>query len=128
MPASLILSKAQALGLNRDFLKAGKKQLGVVAVCRRDLQNGQALRWRWSLPAHTPTPTPVPSLLPQRIPHRWGVYAYNQDGGYYYRREQADTFRKLKTATDQGELELPLWVVLTSAPTDAELMLPIRLP
>ena len=113
------------VGLNRDDLKNAKRALGIVALRDRDSQTGRTTRWRWSMPTVAPTPTPTPRPL---IPHRWGVYSYNQDGRYYYRQEQAETFEKLELHITQRRLEPPLWVLLTSAPTDAELApLPIRL-
>lgn len=128
VPARVILLRASSLGLNRDFMKAGKRVLGIIAIRDRDLQTGRTLSWRWSLPAEAPVPTPVASSRPPPIPHRWGVYAYNEAGHYYYKREEADTFKNLERRMTQGEFVLPLWILLTSAPTDAELApLPIRL-
>ncbi len=127
VPASVVLRKALALGLNRDFLKVGKRQLGIVAIRDRDVQNGRTLGWRWSMPTHAPTPTPAPLPRPPLIPHRWGIYSHQAEGRYYYRQEQADTFRKLQRLIAQYQLDPPLWVLLTSAPTDAELFLPIRI-
>jgi hypothetical protein len=124
VPAALVLSKALALGLNRDFLKVGKRQLGIVAIRDRDRQTGRTLGWRWSMPTHAPTPTPAPPSRPPLKPHRWGVYGHNKDGRYYYRQEHADTFKTLQQLIAQRQLAPPLWVLLTA---DAALVLPLRI-
>src|SRR5262245_53062477 len=127
MPAGVILSKAQTLGLNRDFLKVAKKQLGIVAIRDRDLRSGQTLGWHWSLPAHAPTSaSPLPNRSPL-FPHRWGCYSLHAQGRYYQRQEQADTFKQLRKLISQRELDPPLWIYLTSARTNAELSLSIRI-
>lgn len=80
VPAAVLLRKALALGLNRDFLRVAKKSLGIVTIRDRDPQTGRTIRWRWSMPTVAPMPTPTPRPL---IPHRWGVYSYHTEGRYY---------------------------------------------
>lgn len=126
VPATVLLGKAVALGLNRDFLKVAKKYLGVVAIPDRDLQTGRTRGWRWSMPKVAPVPPPTPSR-PPLIPHRWAVYSYNADGRYYFKREQAPTFKKLQRLIARFQLEPPLWIYLKSAPSESELFLPIRI-
>jgi hypothetical protein len=50
-----------------------------------------------------------------------GVYSYHTEGRYYFKREQADTFKKL---LGQCRFDPPLWVLLT---TDAAIVLPLRI-
>ncbi len=44
--ARVILNKARTLGLNRDYLKAGKKHLGIIATRESDARNGRVVGWR----------------------------------------------------------------------------------
>ena len=118
MRASDLLRQACDVGLNRDDLKNAKCALGIVTLRERDHQTGRTIRWRWSMPTVAPMPTSAPRPL---IPHRWGVYSYHAEGRYYFKREQADTFKKLIA---RCPFDPPLWVLLT---TDAALVLPLRI-
>ncbi len=116
VPVVVLLQKALAVGLNRDYLKNAKRALGIVAIRDRDPKTARTIRWRWSLPMHTPPPRPPV------IPHRWGLYNYHTEGRYYFKRAEAGTFKELQKQLD---LDPPLWVLLV---TDAALVLPLRIP
>jgi len=92
VPVTVLLEKAIALGLNREYLKNAKRALGIVALRDREPKTARTLRWRWSLPTHAPI------SRPPLIPHRWGLYSYHSEGRYYFKRAQADTFKTLLTA------------------------------
>jgi hypothetical protein len=83
-------------------------------------------------PKPDPTPTPIPpsaSKITSDLPQRWGAYGHHADGQYYFKREQADTLPELRKLIKNYDLHTtPIWTYVRSGRTDAELLLPIRIP
>jgi hypothetical protein len=84
-------------------------------------------------PHHKPDPvaTPIPpsaSKITSDLPQRWGCYSFNQEGNYYYKREQAATLKELQRTIKELALEYPIWTYVKNGRTDQELTLPIRIP
>lgn len=79
-----------------------------------------------------PTSTPVPpsaSAITRDLPQRWACYSFNEDGSYYFKREQADSLSDLQKSIRQQRIPYPLWTYVKSARTVEELgNLPIRIP
>jgi hypothetical protein len=92
------------------------------------------VRMRGTKPIHKPDPiaTPVPpsaSTIRSDLSQRWAVYSFNEDGKYYFKREQADSLADLQKAIRQQAIPYPLWTFVKSARTLEELgTLPIRIP
>lgn len=77
-------------------------------------------------PTHTPVP-PSASSIKGLAFQRWAVYSYNGEGRYYYKREQADTFKELQHAITDAGLTPPLWTYVKSGHTEADIgIMPIR--
>lgn len=82
----------------------------------------------WDKP---PVPTPVPpsaGSVSSPTRQRWGIYSHHTEGAYYFKREHADSLDALQKLTKQLQLPLPLWTYCKSGHTDADVVLPIRIP